>query len=240
MFLARPARLLLATTAAVGLAGSAHAQSDPGATVVTHHETIPNPVFGSGFRVAAACRNVAQPCAWEQPGTWTAGAVPDLASRVIVDGRVRIHGAAADALAVGIYPGGALVLQPRRVHPAAHRGPGGLCGRLARDRHAAAAHRVRVHGRGRDPRPAVLQRPAAAPARDPGHRRHAAGPRPSARRDLPPHRRAGRGRPGDHRRGDFGHRGGLEEDGTWWRSRLRRSARWLPTEPAPTRPKTGP
>ena len=62
-------RLGLATTAAIGLAATAAAQSEPGATVVTHHETIPNPVFGSSFRVAAACKQVLLPCDWGQPDT---------------------------------------------------------------------------------------------------------------------------------------------------------------------------
>jgi hypothetical protein len=108
MDLARPARLFVAAATAAGLATPAAAQSEPGATVVTHHETIPNPVFASTFRVAAACKSVLQPCAWEQPGTWTVAAVPGLNSRVIVDGDVRINGQTAAALSVGVYPGGTL------------------------------------------------------------------------------------------------------------------------------------
>lgn len=112
MFRARPACLFLALTAAVGSAGTAAAQSDPGATVVTHHETIPNPVFGSSLRVAPACRYVVEPCAWEQPSTWTGAVVPGLGGRVIVDANVRIHTRTAAALAVGVYPGGTLSFSP--------------------------------------------------------------------------------------------------------------------------------
>ncbi|MEZ4664491.1 MAG: G8 domain-containing protein [Caldilineaceae bacterium] len=88
------------------------AQSDPGPTVVTPHETIPNPVFGSALRVAEACKAVAEPCAWEAAATWTTGAPPDADSLVIVDGAVQINDANAVARSVGVYPGGQLYFNP--------------------------------------------------------------------------------------------------------------------------------
>src|SRR4051812_11350068 len=78
------------------------AQSDPGATVVTHHEMIPNPLFGSTHRVAAVCKGVSSPCSWESPGTWSTNVVPDLNTKVIVDGNVQIHNTSAQALDVGV------------------------------------------------------------------------------------------------------------------------------------------
>lgn len=87
---------------------STYAQSDPGPTVVTHHETIPNPVFGSLWRVADECKAVQTPCAWEADSTWTTGTRPDSDSRVIIDGFVQINSESALAYAVGIYPGGEL------------------------------------------------------------------------------------------------------------------------------------
>jgi hypothetical protein len=88
------------------------AQTEPGATVVTHHETIPNPVFGSAFRVAAACKGTATPCPWENAATWAQGVTPSPNSLVIVDGRVRIGTQSAQALEVGVYPGGTLSFDP--------------------------------------------------------------------------------------------------------------------------------
>jgi hypothetical protein len=85
---------------------------EPGATVVTHHETIPNPVFGSTFRVSESCKNVPCPCAWESPTTWTAGVIPDANTQVIIDGNVRIYSPEAQALSVGVYPGGLLSVAP--------------------------------------------------------------------------------------------------------------------------------
>jgi len=90
----------------------AYAQSDPGPTVVTHHETIPNPVYGSAQRVADQCRAVQTPCAWDEPATWSTGALPDSDSQVIVDGNVQINDESAIAYAVGIYPGGQLRFNP--------------------------------------------------------------------------------------------------------------------------------
>ncbi|MCB9156666.1 MAG: G8 domain-containing protein [Caldilineaceae bacterium] len=89
-----------------------YAQSEPGPTVVTQHETIPNPVFGSTLRVAEVCKGVAEPCAWDAAATWTAGAPPDADSLVIVDGAVQINDENAVARAVGIYPGGQLYFNP--------------------------------------------------------------------------------------------------------------------------------
>lgn len=96
-------------------AGIVAAQGEPGPTVMTHHETIPNPVFGSTFRVASSCRDIAQPCAWEDPATWTTGTVPGFDTRVIVDGAVRINDLSAVARSVGVYPGGALSFNPTAV-----------------------------------------------------------------------------------------------------------------------------
>ncbi|MEZ4510507.1 MAG: G8 domain-containing protein [Chloroflexota bacterium] len=86
--------------------------ADPGPVVQTHHETIPNPVYGSAQRVVAGCKGVATPCAWEAASTWTTGAVPDGSSRVIVDGVVRIGGETAVSHSIGIYPGGQLSFAP--------------------------------------------------------------------------------------------------------------------------------
>lgn len=94
----------------------AYAQSDPGPTVVTHHETIPNPVFGSLLRVAEPCKAVQTPCAWEANSTWTTGTLPDSDSRVIIDGFVQINQAGAMAHAVGIYPGGNSALTRQPIH----------------------------------------------------------------------------------------------------------------------------
>ncbi len=88
--------------------GMAFAQADPGATVITHQETIPNPVFGSTFRVASSCKTVQTSCAWENSSTWVAGRIPDANTQVIVDGNVRINDQTATALEIGIYPGGTL------------------------------------------------------------------------------------------------------------------------------------
>lgn len=89
-----------------------YAQSDPGPTVVTHHETIPNPVYASLLRVADQCKAVQTPCAWEANDTWSAGALPVGDSRVIIDGNVQINQESAIAHAVGIYPGGQLRFNP--------------------------------------------------------------------------------------------------------------------------------
>ena len=89
-----------------------YAQSDPGPTVVTHQETIPNPVFGSSLRVADQCKAVQTPCAWEANSTWRTGTIPDSDSRVIIDGFVQINRESALAHAVGIYPGGQLRFNP--------------------------------------------------------------------------------------------------------------------------------
>jgi G8 domain len=101
--------VLVHLAAAVSLAQS----SDPGATVVTHHETIPNPVIGSLERVAPACRNTGSPCPWEQAATWTTGQVPSGSSRVIVDGAVRVTTTTAVAASIGVYPGGHLSFAPQ-------------------------------------------------------------------------------------------------------------------------------
>lgn len=90
----------------------AYAQSEPGSTVMTHHETIPNPVFDSLLRVAEPCKGVQTPCAWEADSTWRTGTVPDSNSRVIIDGFVQINQETAIAHAVGIYPGGELRFNP--------------------------------------------------------------------------------------------------------------------------------
>ena len=82
--------------------------ADPGATVVTRHETIPNPVFGSTFRVSQSCQTSSSPCAWESPSTWTAGRIPDGTTPVIIDGKVQIHDQAATALDIGLYDNGVL------------------------------------------------------------------------------------------------------------------------------------
>ena len=109
---ARPCRLLLVAGLLTVNAGMVAAQGEPGPTVTTHHETIPNPVFGSAFRVASACRGAAAPCAWEDAATWSAGTVPDLDTRVIVDGVVTIRGTGAVARSVGVYPAGRLSFNP--------------------------------------------------------------------------------------------------------------------------------
>ncbi|MEZ4731979.1 MAG: G8 domain-containing protein [Caldilineaceae bacterium] len=90
----------------------AYAQADPGPTVVTHHETIPNPVYGSAQRIAVHCKGIQTPCDWADPATWSTGVLPDGDSRVIVDGNVQINDETAIALAVGIYPGGQLRFNP--------------------------------------------------------------------------------------------------------------------------------
>ena len=86
---------------------TAHARQEPGATVVTQHETIPNPVHGSALRVAAGC-TPATPCSWFAPATWVGGVVPGAESRAIVDGAVVIDATGALAREVGVYPGGRL------------------------------------------------------------------------------------------------------------------------------------
>ena len=80
----------------------------PGMMVHTHHEMIPNPVYGTNVRVAEACKGVAQGCDWSSASTWVTGAVPDGDSRVIVDGHVRIQDLNALARSIGIYPEGKL------------------------------------------------------------------------------------------------------------------------------------
>jgi len=87
---------------------TAHAQTAPGRDIITHHETIPNPVFNSEFRVASGCRSVVQPCDWNDPNTWRSGRVPDPDTRVIVDGHVQIQDQRAIAQSIGVYPGGKL------------------------------------------------------------------------------------------------------------------------------------
>ena len=84
---------------------------EPGATITTHQETIPNPVFGSTFRVSAACKGVQTPCAWESTSTWNAGSIPTANTRVIVDGNVMINGT-SQVLHVGVYPDGKLSFNP--------------------------------------------------------------------------------------------------------------------------------
>lgn len=111
----RSVALLVVPLVGLAAARPAAAQGEPGATVVTHHETIPNPVFGSTFRVAPACQRIKLACGWESAATWTAGAVPDANTRVIVDGAVRIDGATAVALSVGVYPEGRLSFNPDAV-----------------------------------------------------------------------------------------------------------------------------
>ena len=81
---------------------------DLGAVIHTHHEMIPNPVYGTNVRVAEACKGVAQGCDWSSASTWVTGAVPDGDSRVIVDGHVRIQDLNALARSIGIYPEGKL------------------------------------------------------------------------------------------------------------------------------------
>lgn len=102
----------LASQAYVGHAQPAAYLADPGPVVQTHHETIPNPVFGSAQRVVAGCQGVATACAWEAASTWTTGTVPDGSSRVIVDGVVQIGGETAVSHSIGIYPGGQLSFSP--------------------------------------------------------------------------------------------------------------------------------
>jgi G8 domain-containing protein len=92
--------------------GAAVAQTDPGATVSTHHETVPNPVYNSAFRVASSCKAALVPCAWESSTTWVSGRAPEENTQVIVDGNVRISSQNAVALAVGVYPGGTLSFTP--------------------------------------------------------------------------------------------------------------------------------
>ena len=79
-----------------------------GAVVKTHHEMVPNPVYGSDVRIAEACKDAAQSCDWASPSTWTTGSVPDGDSLVIVDGHVQIQDLNALAHSVGIYPDGKL------------------------------------------------------------------------------------------------------------------------------------
>ncbi|MCB0062335.1 MAG: G8 domain-containing protein, partial [Caldilineaceae bacterium] len=88
------------------------AQSEPGALVITHHESIPNPVFGSALRVAASCKAVSTPCPWERATTWLGNAIPTAESKVIVDGNVQINDEHAIAHSIGIYPGGQLRFNP--------------------------------------------------------------------------------------------------------------------------------
>ena len=64
---------------------------DLGAVIHTHHEMIPNPVYGTDVRVAEACKDVAQGCDWSSPTTWVTGSVPDGDARVVVDGHVQIR-----------------------------------------------------------------------------------------------------------------------------------------------------
>lgn len=96
----------------VGPINTALALSNPGATVATHHETIPNPVYNSTFRVASSCKTALSPCAWENPSTWVAGTPPDGNTKVIIDGNVSINSQSATALGIGIYPGGTLSFNP--------------------------------------------------------------------------------------------------------------------------------
>lgn len=86
--------------------GVTQAQAIPGEYIVTHHETIPNPVYNSGFRVAVGCQSAE--CYWDNPSTWQTGTVPNSNSRVIVDGNVKIRNQNAVARSVGIYSGGKL------------------------------------------------------------------------------------------------------------------------------------
>ncbi|MEM7112446.1 MAG: G8 domain-containing protein [Chloroflexota bacterium] len=107
--------LLLITASLLNASPSANAPqtlSDPGETVTTHHETIPNPVFGSNHRVAEACQEATAPCAWEAASTWTTGTVPTESSRVIVDGVVVIGSETAVSQSIGIYPSGILSFVP--------------------------------------------------------------------------------------------------------------------------------
>lgn len=80
----------------------------PGVVIETHHETIPNPVFNSGFRVAASCKLVVQPCHWDNPATWQSGTVPDSTTLAIIDGHVQIRDRQATAKSIGVYPDGKL------------------------------------------------------------------------------------------------------------------------------------
>jgi len=80
----------------------------PGATIETHHESIPNPVFNSEFRVAASCKTASQACFWDNPSTWQSGTVPNDDTLVIVDGQVQIRDQNAIARSIGVYPGGKL------------------------------------------------------------------------------------------------------------------------------------
>ncbi|MEZ4676710.1 MAG: G8 domain-containing protein [Caldilineaceae bacterium] len=89
-----------------------YAQSDPGPTVVTHHETIPNPVFGAAQRVVSHCKDATAPCAWEATSTWSTGTLPDATANVIIDGIVQINEIGAIAQSIGIYPGGLLRFNP--------------------------------------------------------------------------------------------------------------------------------
>lgn len=106
----RGARLGLLLVLLLAIAGpqSAEAQDGPGATIDTHHESIPNPVFGSDVRVAPSCQAPAEPCDWNDSATWLTSAVPAPDSLVIIDGHVEIRDQAAQALSIGIYPGGRL------------------------------------------------------------------------------------------------------------------------------------
>ncbi len=98
--------------ACVGRPSACIAAPDPGATVATMTDTFPNPVFGSTLRIDSACKNVASPCDWNTPGTWTTGQVPTAGDKVIVDGFVRINSQSAVADGVGVYPGGVLTFNP--------------------------------------------------------------------------------------------------------------------------------
>ena len=90
----------------------ATAQTDPGPVIITHHESIPNPVYGSGFRVAPSCQNATQPCQWDDPDTWALQTVPNADSLVIIDGYVEIRDQNAEAKSVGVYPSGQLTFAP--------------------------------------------------------------------------------------------------------------------------------
>lgn len=91
---------------------TAQAQTEPGPTIMTHHETIPNPVYNSGFRVATTCQSSTQPCYWDDPNTWQMQTVPDQNTLVIIDGNVQIRDQSAVAQSVGVYPGGELSFAP--------------------------------------------------------------------------------------------------------------------------------
>jgi hypothetical protein len=83
--------------------------NDPGSSIITAHENIPNPANGSTQRVVAGC--LVTVCDWTDAATWTTSIVPDASTRVIIDGRVEIpSGQTTVAETISVYPNGELTV----------------------------------------------------------------------------------------------------------------------------------